>query len=64
MIKKNSEKIIKKSQNNEKKLNQIIEDLLAQNKDLKNDNSKITKKYRALKHEIPIESSKTHILQT
>jgi len=49
MIKKNSEKIIKKSQNNEKKLNLIIQDLLEQNKALKNDNSKITKKYRALK---------------
>ena len=49
MIQKNSEKIIKKSQNNEKKLNTIIQDLLAQNKELKNDNSRITRKYRALK---------------
>ena len=62
MIQKNSEKIIKKSQNNEKKLNTIIQDLLAQNKELKNDNSRITRKYRALKQEIPNESSKMNIL--
>ena len=62
MIQKNSEKIIKKSQNNEKKLNTIIQDLLAQNKELKNENSRITRKYRALKCENPNESSKMNIL--
>jgi hypothetical protein len=44
-------------------LNAIIKDLLEQNKGLKHDNSKITKKYKTLK-ENPPDNFKIQVLET